>query len=112
MLFLLNQSLLNQEEDGLRHSRNRLKALTLENKKPYSYDKIVNGSFRDFVPDDYETGYQMVTWALTRTNLQIWNNVLKFTADEPFTINPVNISLSRNSGLRKKDSLERNLRYS
>lgn len=80
----------------------RIKALTLENKKPFSYDKILNGSFRDFVPDDYETGYQMVTWAMTRTNLRIWNNVLKFTAEEPFTINPVNISLSRNAGLRKK----------
>jgi hypothetical protein len=79
-----------------------LKALTLENKKPYSYDKIVNGSFRDFVPDDYETGFQMVTWALASTNAQLWNKVLKFTADEPFTINPVNISLSRSAGLRKK----------
>jgi hypothetical protein len=80
----------------------KLKALILENEKPYSYDKIVNGSFRNFVPDDYETGYQMVTWALARTNPQLWNNVLRFTADEPFTINPVNISLARSSGLRKK----------
>jgi hypothetical protein len=80
----------------------QLKALILENKRPYSYDKIVNGSFRNFVPDDYETGYQMVTWSLAKTNPQLWNNVLKFTADEPFTINPVNISLTRSSGLRKK----------
>jgi hypothetical protein len=80
----------------------QLKALILENKKPYSYDKILNGSFRDFVPDDYETGYQIVTLAIAKTNPQIWNNVLRFTADEPFTINPVNISLSRSSGLRKK----------
>jgi hypothetical protein len=80
----------------------QLKALAVENKKPYKYDKILNGSFRDFVPDDYETGFQMVTWALTKKDPQIWNNVLKFTADEPFTINPFNISLSRSSGLRKK----------
>jgi len=80
----------------------KLKALMLENKKPYSYDKIVNGSFRDFVPDEYETGYQMVTWALASNNPQLWNKVLKFTADEPFTLNPVNISLTRSSGLRKK----------
>jgi len=79
-----------------------LKALIVENKKKFSYDKILNGSYKDFVPDDYQTGYQMVTWALTRKDPQIWNKVLKYTAEEPFTINPVNISLSRSSGLRKK----------
>lgn len=79
-----------------------LKALIVENKKKFSYDKILNGSYKDFVPDDYQTGYQMVTWALTRKDPQIWNKVLKYTAEEPFTINPVNISLTRSSGLRKK----------
>lgn len=79
-----------------------LKALIVGNKKRFSYDKIINGSYKDFVPDNYQTGYQMVTWALTRNDPQIWNKVLKYTAEEPFTINPVNISLSRSSGLRKK----------
>jgi hypothetical protein len=80
----------------------QLKALAVGNTKPYNYDKILNGSFRDFVPDDYETGFQMVTWALLKKDPQVWNKVLKFTAEEPFTINPFNISLSRISGLRKK----------
>lgn len=80
----------------------QLKALLVGNNKEYSFDKILNGSYRDFVPDNYESGYQMVTWALTKKDPQIWNKVLKFTADEPFTLNPVNISLSRNAGLKKK----------
>jgi hypothetical protein len=79
----------------------QLKALMVDN-KIYKYDKILNGSYRDFVPDIYESGFQMVTLALTKKDPQIWNKVLRFTADEPFTINPFNISLSRNSGLRKK----------
>jgi hypothetical protein len=79
-----------------------LKALLVENKKRYNYDKILNGSFRDFVPDNYESGYQMVTWALAKKDPQVWNKVLKYTAEEPFTINPVNISLFRNTGLKKK----------
>jgi hypothetical protein len=78
-----------------------LKALIVDGKKPYKYDKILNGSYKDFVPDYYQTGYQMVTLALTKDQ-QVWNKVLNFTADQPFTINPVNISLSRNTGLRKK----------
>jgi len=80
----------------------QFKALTVENGGFYKYDKIVNGSFRDFVPDYYESGYQMVTWAMTKYDRQIWNRVLTYTAEQPFTLNPVNISLSRSIGLRKK----------
>jgi hypothetical protein len=80
----------------------QLKALTVENGKPYKYDKIINDSYRDFVPSYYETGYQMVTWAYASHGPQIWNSVMRFTADEPFTINPVNISLRRNVQLTKK----------
>ncbi|MCE5345985.1 MAG: hypothetical protein LLG13_06825 [Bacteroidales bacterium] len=80
----------------------QLKAISVENGSMYNYDKIVNGSYKDFVPDHYETGYQMVTWARAKYDPQIWNKVLKYTSEQPFTINPVNISLSRNTGLRKK----------
>jgi hypothetical protein len=80
----------------------QLKALVVDDKKPYNYDKILNGSYKDFVPDYYESGYQMVTLALAKNDPQIWIKVLKFTGEQPFTLNPVNISLSRNSNLRKK----------
>ena len=82
--------------------RKQLKAITVENDRPYGYDKILNDSYRNFVPSYYETGYQMVTWAMASHNIHIWNDVLRFTADEPFTINPVNISLRRNARLTKK----------
>jgi hypothetical protein len=80
----------------------QLKALAVEKDNLFKYDKIVNDSYRDFVPSYYETGYQMVTWAMARHNPLIWNKVYNFTADEPFTINPVNISLNKNAGLTKK----------
>lgn len=79
-----------------------LKALVVDNKKAYSYDKILNGSYRDFVPDYYVSGFDMTTTGLLRNDPQLWNKVLKFTADEPFTINPFNISLTRNANLKKK----------
>lgn len=80
----------------------QLKALTVEKKGYYKYDKSLNGSFRNFVPDYYQYGYQMVTWSLAKHDPQIWNNVLKFTAQQPFTIIPVNISLRKSIGLNKK----------
>jgi hypothetical protein len=80
----------------------QLKALAVEKANLFKYDKIVNDSYRDFVPSYYETGYQMTTWAIARHNPLIWNKVYDFTAQEPFTINPVNISLRKNTGLTKK----------
>jgi hypothetical protein len=79
-----------------------LKAIAVEKDKLYTYDKILNGSYIDYVPDNYQSGYQMITWALAKNDPQIWNKVLNFTGKQPFTLNPVNISLSRSSGLSKK----------
>lgn len=80
----------------------QLKALTVENSSFYKYDKSLNGSFRDYVPDHYQSGYQMVTWALAKYDPNIWNKVFKYTGEQPFTINPVNISLSKSARLKKK----------
>jgi hypothetical protein len=79
----------------------QVKAMLLEGKK-FKYDKIINGSFRDYVPDKYQVGYQMVTWASLTKDKSLWNKVLDFTGEQPFTVNPVNISLKRNAGLTKK----------
>lgn len=80
----------------------QFRAIALERPESYGYDKVLNGSYRDFVPDHYESGYQMVTWAMTRYDTAIWNKVLKFTGKYPFTVNPVNLELRRYDGLTKK----------
>lgn len=79
-----------------------LKAIAVEKGKLYKYDKILNGSFRDYIPDNYQSGYQMATWALVKHDPQIWNKVFSFTGKEPFTLNPVGIKLSGSIGLSKK----------
>ncbi len=79
-----------------------LKAISVENGSIYKYDKIMNGSYRDFVPDHYAIGYQIVAWSKLKYGLETWNDVMKFTAENPFTIIPVNISLNKKTGLNKK----------
>ena len=54
MLYLPNQCLQNQAEEGVPSFQKQLKALTVEKEKMYKYDKILNGSFRNFVPDHYQ----------------------------------------------------------
>jgi hypothetical protein len=80
----------------------QFKAIALENEKMYKYDGIVNSSYKKYVPDHYQSGYQMVTYAMAREDLQIWNKTLEYTAKNPFLLDPVNISLLKNSGLSKK----------
>ena len=79
----------------------QLKAITVEKGKIYKYDKMLLESYRDYVPDHYQFGYQMVAWSRVN-DLQIWNKTLQYTANKPFTIIPVNLSLRKYTGLTKK----------
>ncbi len=60
-------------------------------------DRSVN-----YVPDHYHTGYEMMAWSYAKYDSSLWKNALRLTADEPFTINPVNLSLRRTASLTKK----------
>jgi hypothetical protein len=80
----------------------QLKAMMIEKESVYKYDKIVNGSFRDFVPDHYQYGYQMAAWSYARYNPDMWKKALNLTAGAPFLINPVNLSLRKSASLTKK----------
>ncbi|MFH0841770.1 MAG: hypothetical protein V1903_04025 [Bacteroidota bacterium] len=100
---VLAESLLSGSGRGRSPSfQNSLKALAIEKGELYKYDKLLNGSYRDFTPDYYQYGYQMVAWSVLNNDLSLWNKVVGFTANQPFTLNPVNISLRRNAGLTKK----------
>jgi hypothetical protein len=80
----------------------QLKAILLEKPRMYSYDKILAGSFRNSIPDHYQYGYQMVTWSFAKYGPELWNKALDYTAKNPFTIVPVNLSLRKNAGLTKE----------
>ena len=80
----------------------RIKALTLENNYMYKYDKMLSGSFKNYTPDHYQFGYQLVAWSKQNFPSVMWPNTLKYIAQNPFSINPVNISLKKEEKLTKK----------
>jgi hypothetical protein len=99
---VLAESLFSQSGRGKTPSfQKQMKAISLENPKMYSYDKILAGSFKDFIPDHYQYGYQMIAWSYSKYSPLLWNKTLDYTAKRPYTINPVNLSLSINAGLTK-----------
>ncbi|TFG41231.1 MAG: hypothetical protein E4H43_04615, partial [Bacteroidia bacterium] len=76
--------------------------MMIEKGSVYKYDKSVNSSFRDFVPDHYQYGYQMTAWSYAKYNPEMWKKALNLTAGAPFLMNPVNLSLRKSASLTKK----------
>ena len=100
---VFSESILSESGRGRTPSfQKQLKAIVVEKGNMFKYDKTINGSFRDFVPDHYESGFQIMAWSYAKYGTSIWRKALDFTGDDPFTINPVNISLSRNASVTKK----------
>jgi hypothetical protein len=78
-----------------------LRAQVLE-KGRYSYNKAIMGSYRDFVPDHYVLGYQMVANTRKEFGAQVWANTMDFTGSLPIFINPFNQALKVNTGMKKR----------
>ncbi len=77
-----------------------LKAQVLD-KKIYRYDKAQFGSYKDFVPDHYTLGYQLVTYGIKNYGTELWNNMLTNVAHRPFTLVPFTHALKKSTGKGK-----------
>lgn len=78
-----------------------LRAQVLE-KGRFSYNKAIMGSYRDFVPDHYVLGYQMVANTRKEFGANVWANTMDFTGSLPIFINPFNQALKVNTGMKKR----------
>ncbi|NTW23723.1 MAG: hypothetical protein HGA37_03400, partial [Lentimicrobium sp.] len=74
----------------------------LAEKGAYSYPKASLGSYRDFVPDIYITGYHIVAASRQKYGPQLWTEAMNSVARQPWTITPFNYGLKKISGLNKK----------
>ena len=79
---------------------NILRAQLLE-KGIYSYDKAVLGSYRTFIPDQYQLGYPLVAEARITYGPAIWNSALDRTAKLPFMVVPFSSGIHKVTGLSK-----------
>ena len=79
----------------------KLRALVLENKKMYSYDKATMGSYKDYVPDYYALGYQMVAYSRNKYDSKLWDNTLNFVSRNPYTFYPFYFGLKKYTGLSR-----------
>jgi hypothetical protein len=76
---------------------NSWKALQL-GKKNYSWMKIRSGSLRDFTPDHYETGYQLVAYGYEKYGENFWRNVTADAVNFKGLFYSFNKAIERHSG--------------
>ena len=69
----------------------------------YTYDKSVNGSYRNYIPDHYMLGYEMVARAREiKSNADVWANTLHFVGRNPYLPWAFNRGLKRSLGMTKE----------
>lgn len=78
-----------------------LRTLLLGKPGIYSYDKAVFGSYRDFVPDHYINGYQMVSFARSAFGDTVWSGAIRHVARHPYQVWPLAFYLKKHFGLYK-----------
>ncbi len=78
-----------------------LQAQVLE-KGIYRYDKAVLGSYKDYVPDHYTLGYQLILFGAGEYGYEMWNSALDNVARRPYTFKPFVQGLKKYSGLNKR----------
>lgn len=58
-------------------------------------DKWFCGSYRDYIPDHYELGYQICSYAWDRYGENVWNKVARYGARNPYVLATTRVSLQK-----------------
>jgi hypothetical protein len=67
----------------------------------YRYDKAVLGSYRTFIPDQYNLGYFLVAGGRARYGSRVWDYTLDRVAKYPFMVVPFASGIKRSTGSSK-----------
>ncbi len=58
-------------------------------------DKWFCGSYKEFIPDHYKLGFQIVDYSYTHYNENIWNRVAHFSSRNPYVISTTSVALHK-----------------
>ena len=92
-----------------RIGRGRMPSFTMELKAQadekgiYSLDKAYLGSYKDYIPDYYQLGYQMVSNIRNQNGGEVWSKVLHHIARNPLALNSLSKGLKLYTGKNQDD---------
>lgn len=81
----------------------KLKAQLIEKDKLFSYSKATLGSYRDFVPNQYELGYLLVRYGRRTYGDAFWQDLENYAARRTYLLSPSFFSM-RKYGVKSKIS--------
>ena len=91
----------------LPYFQQELKTHLLSDEKRYSYDKMLFGSYKDYVPNHYELGYGLTAYARKKYGADIWDKTVNHVARNSYTIIPTPLTfyrgLKKNTGLSQRE---------
>ncbi len=73
---------------------------SLVNKRVYSYNKSLFGSYKNYVADSYQQGYHLVKYARLIYGEDFWANNLNEVSEAPFNPNPFFYQFKEQSGFK------------
>jgi hypothetical protein len=68
-----------------------LRTLLLGKRKLYPFSKAKLGSYKDFVPNQYQYGYQMVSWLNEHYGQDIWPEAIDYASKKAYLISPLSV---------------------
>lgn len=86
------------------------RAISLNNKE-IPYKKAIFGSFKDYVPDHYQSGYLMTSYGRITYGTDLWKKYLEFIGKYPFTLFPSYFALKEYTGEGRKALFNSSLSY-
>ncbi len=84
------------------------RSLILHNQK-YSYEKAAAGSLKDFVPNWYNLGYYMTTYARKEFGQDVWSDVIADAGRYRGIFYPFDKGLKKRTGLSVKDLYQKTM---
>ena len=79
-----------------------LRTLELTKGSIYNYDKMLNSSYRSYVPDYYQYGFKMVSFLRNEKGKDIWSDILGYTGRHPYLGTPFTFGLEKYAGYTKE----------
>jgi len=74
----------------------------IKEKGIYSFPKATLGSYCDYVPDSYTTGYHIISTTWLDGGNKAWPEAMRWVARKPWSIAPFNAGLRKTTGMNKK----------
>lgn len=71
------------------------RAYLTERENKFPLDKWFCGSYKDFIPDHYKFGYQIVAWSREKYGDDMWDRVINYSARNPYFIMTTSFAIKK-----------------